>query len=145
MRWIAFSILTFFAIMGGAFAQSAVSISDANTRRVFSSALVPVKSTSLENGHVLKTGAGALISINVAIGATAGWVAILDAAAVPSNGAVAPIWCQAVTSNGTVGSLNWSWGLTPVSFATGATVLFGTGGCLTFTGSATAFFSAQIL
>lgn len=105
----------------------------------------PVASTAAENGKVLKASAGAIVHLAVAIGATSGYLALIDATAVPSNGAITPKWCQPVPSNGTLGGGSWSWGQTPLYFTTGITALFGTASCVSFTGSTTAVISAGVL
>ncbi len=85
---------------------------------------------------------GALVSATIKIGATSGYLMIFDAAALPSNGTVAPKFCLPVTSNATNGmaSISWNW---PAGFTTGIVLAFSTTGCDSLTASATAKFMAQ--
>ena len=103
-----------------------------------------VESTAVESGRVLKNAPGAIEHLTVTIGATSGWVALLDAVAVPSNGSVTPKWCARIPSDGAGGTILVSWGLAPRKFSTGIVAVFGTGGCYTFTGSSPASFFATV-
>lgn len=105
--------------------------------------VAPVNNTVAANGLVLKATPGNLYSLAVKTGATTGYVILIDATAVPSNGAVTYKWCKPVLSNGTLGGDDWRWD-PPLVFATGITALFSTDtSCAVFTGSATAQFSGQ--
>lgn len=96
-------------------------------------------STAAESNRVLKASAGNLYDLKVTIGATTGWVMLFDATALPSNGAVTPVWCEYVLSTGTAGGIAVAFP-TPMPFATGITAGFSSTGCYTLTASATAAF-----
>lgn len=74
-------------------------------------------------------------------GASAGYVMIFDATAVPANGTVTPALCYEIPANTTLGA---SWGNIPASFTNGIVFVFSTTGCFTKTISSTAFFSVQV-
>lgn len=95
--------------------------------------------TAAASNLVLKSGAGNLYDLTVTVGATSGYVMLFDATALPSNGAVTPVWCGVVTSNGTNGGISAAWP-SPKRFGTGITAGFSTTGCFTLTASATANF-----
>lgn len=92
-----------------------------------------------------------LESLTVNNGASAGKVLVLDAAALPSNGAVASctssatarpcvMWCYPLAATSGVFQ-QWN---SPLRFTTGIIAAFSTGAdCSTFTASATANFSGQ--
>jgi hypothetical protein len=109
-------------------------------------ALVPIPSTALETSHVFCTSACSLYGFSVQIGATSGWVYLLNTTSDPGNGTVAPmITPYPVTSNGTSGFLAVSFGNSPMRATAGLTIVFSTTCCFTETQSATAFFGAQKL
>ncbi len=83
-----------------------------------------------------------LSSMTVKIGATSGYVMLLDAAVLPSNGAVTPKWCWRTLSDGTAGAVAVQWS-PPLLATTGLTAAFSTTGCDTLTASATAKFMGQ--
>jgi len=85
-----------------------------------------------------------LYSVTVKIGATSGYVLLLDAAALPANGAVDSKWCWPVNSDGTKGGVAARWAH-PIPLSVGATVAFSTTGCDSLTASATAKIMGQAL
>lgn len=86
-----------------------------------------------------------LLSLSVKIGATSGYVMVLDGAALPSDGAVSPVWCSArIVSDGTSGAVSVEWAH-PLRMTNGITIAFSTTGCDTLTASATAKFMGQAL
>lgn len=109
--------------------------------------ITPVSSTAIESSRVLCSAPCNLNTLTVTIGATSGWVMLLDAIAAPVDGAVAPIWWFPITSNGTSGGLAASWApgqlLRPAN--NGLVAVFSTTGPFTKTASATAAFSAGVM
>lgn len=95
--------------------------------------------TAAASNLVLKASAGNLYDLDVVVGATSGYLLLFDATALPSNGAVTPVFCDRVNSDGTAGGAKYAWPM-PFSFATGITAGFSTTGCFTLTASATASF-----
>lgn len=90
---------------------------------------------------VLKAAAGVLYGFQVTTGASAGYVMVFDATSAPADGAVTPVKCYSVPATTTMAA---SWGSSPLTFATGITVVFSTGAnCFTKTASATAFISGE--
>lgn len=110
-----------------------------------SAAIAPSATQAAASNSVLKASAGNLFSLSVTIGATAGWVMVFDAIALPSNGATTSTlkWCWPVNSDGTKGGIDKAW-TTPISFATGITVGFSSTACNSLTASSTAFFYASV-
>lgn len=107
------------------------------------SASVPVVSSATESSHALKGSAGSLSQLTVSIGATSGWVLVIDEAAVGANGAVAPKWWWPITSNGTNGAMAVTFN-PALSFGNGIVAAFSTTGPFTQTLSATAAFSGTV-
>ena len=107
----------------------------------------PQASAAAEASHVFGVASAlqnvVLYSMTVTIGATSGYLLIFDAATAPADGAVTPKYCYPVTSSGTNGSASATW-LNGALFTTGVVAVFSTTGCFSKTGSATAFFSAQV-
>lgn len=99
-------------------------------------------SPAAESGRVLKATGGNLFSFSVTNGATAGYVMVINAAAVPANGAVTPVICLQLPANTSVG-VQWD-ARNPLSLNTGIVLVYSTTGCFTKTASATAFFAGQI-
>lgn len=99
-----------------------------------------VPSPAVESGRVLKAAPGKLFSLNVTSGASAGWILLMDANAIPGAGPVLPVWWSQIPANTTQ---NISWGDIPLILNTGITVLFSTSGPFTYTASNTAVFSSQ--
>ncbi len=108
-------------------------------------ALVPVHSSANEDNHLLKASPGRLYQLSVSNAtSTAGFIMVLDAAAVPSTGTVAPILCRALPASGTVvidfiptPAAQFTSGI--VAVASSASV------CTTWTtGTITAFFDAML-
>ena len=83
--------------------------------------------------------------------AAARWLMIFDAAAVPSNGAVTPEWCQPLLNSGSTADLGtcFYWGLVPVWNRNGIVTVVSTNsaGCSTLTadGSNDWFSGVQVL
>lgn len=104
----------------------------------------PITSTpsaAAEGSHVFKTSAGALYSILVTSGGSAGYVLLFNSTTAPADGAVTPNRCFVLAANSTLTATMQY----PMAFGTGITAVFSTTGCFTKTVSATAFFSAQFL
>ena len=94
----------------------------------------------------------ALLSLTVKAAASAGFAMVLDAAALPANGALGTcgstaatrpcvMWCAPVAANGFVFQ-QWS---SPLAFTTGVLVAFSTTGCTNLTASNTALIFGQAL
>lgn len=92
-----------------------------------------------------------LYSLTVVSGAASGRVIVFDAAALPSDGAVAActssattrpcvMWCRPLSANDAM-SVQW---MSPMRFTTGIIAAFSTGAnCATLTASTTAMFQGQ--
>lgn len=105
------------------------------------SGVAPVSSTVAEGGRIIKAGAGNLYGLNVASGATAGVVQVLNSATIPADGAVTPIKCYYLAANS---SLDLNLRAAPVYASTGVVVVFSSGtSCFTKAASATAFISGD--
>lgn len=99
-------------------------------------------SAQAEDAHLLSNAAAALLSISVAIGATSGWLLLIDAATVPSDGAVAPgtlAYAVYVPSSGTEGGYEREFAR-PLQFTNGIVAAFSTTGPFVKTGSPASFF-----
>lgn len=107
-------------------------------------ALTTVASSALEASHILKGSQGNLYYLTVDIGAASGYLLLFDAAAVPADGAVLPVYAIPIASNGTLGYLTLDWTMPPVHFANGIVAVFSSTGPFTKTGSATAAFFAGV-
>lgn len=95
--------------------------------------VTPVYSSVAESCHVLKNVAGALYSTSGYAG-QAEWIMVLNLAAAPSNGAVAPVaWAYAPQA----GSWSINYGSFPAYFAAGITVCASSTGPLTLTAIST--------
>lgn len=130
----ALSALLFTA--GLALAQQAVIVSPTGGA---GSGITPVASAAASGGEVIKATPGNLYGVNVASGASAGFVMLIDAVAVPADGAVAPKKCWHVAANATI---DHKW-VVPIRFNAGIVVVFSTTGCYSKTASATAFISGD--
>jgi hypothetical protein len=106
-------------------------------------AVAPVVSTATESSHILKGAAGALGQLTVTIGATSGWVLVIDEVAIAANGATVPKWWWPITSNGTNGALSVMFS-PALTFVNGIVAAFSTTGPFTQTLSATAAFSGTV-
>lgn len=106
--------------------------------------IAPAGTQSAASNQVLCSAACNVYSVTVTIGATAGWVMLFDATALPSNGATGAsmVWCYPVNSDGTKGGIDVE-RARPWVMATGAVVGFSSTACNSLTASATAFFSGQ--
>lgn len=120
-----------------AYAQTAVVV---NPSGGAGTGVTPVAAAAVSGGVVLKATPGNLYGINVASGASAGFVLLIDAAAVPADGAVTPKKCWHVAANATI-DRQWT---VPVRFGTGIVAVFSTTGCFSKTISATAFISGDV-
>lgn len=91
-----------------------------------------------------------LASLTAVVGASAGFLMVLDAASLPANGAIASctnaaatrpciMWCMPVAANG---SADRQWN-SPMSFTTGVLAVYSTTGCASITASATAQFFGE--
>lgn len=106
-------------------------------------AIAPVESSAAESSHVLKSSGGNLYNLQVATGATAGWLMLFDATSAPADGAVTPIKCFGeIPASSTVG-ISWPLG-SPPTFVNGIVAVFSSTGCFAKTASATAFFSGEV-
>jgi hypothetical protein len=92
-------------------------------------------------GRVVRVGTTNLAGLNVVTGASAGYVMLFDAAAVPADGPVTPVRCMPVAANTGI-DLNFRGA--PLRFDTGLVAVFSTTGCFTKTGSATAFIAGDV-
>ncbi len=105
-------------------------------------AAVPNAATTVAAGSlVLKASAGNLYDINVAAGASAGFIMLFNATSAPADGTVTPAWVMAIAANA---SLSYSWPMGK-RFSTGCVMVFSTTGPFTKTISATAFLSGGIV
>lgn len=125
-------------VLDGSGAPQPVKIGTTNLPTV-ARAVAPVASTALEASHVICAAACTLYSGQITTGGTAGFLLIFDATSAPSDGAVTPKKCVTVAANTSVGMA----AVTPLSFTTGAVVVFSSTGCFTKTASATAYFSFE--
>lgn len=102
--------------------------------------LVPVVSSAVETGHVIKASAGTLYGFNVTTGATAGNILVFNSTTVPAAGAVTPVKCYTVAANSTL-----EMGFTPpIYLGTGISIAFSSAAsCFTKTDSSTAFISGD--
>lgn len=85
-------------------------------------AITPVVTTVAANSLVIKASAGSLFSVYATglTGGSTGWLLVLNLAAKPADGAVAPL--IAIPFSGGVASASYA-GLPPAAFATGITVV----------------------
>jgi hypothetical protein len=97
--------------------------------------------SAVSAGQVLRAGTTNLAGLNVVSGASAGYVMLFDAAAVPADGAVVPLRCMPIAANT---GLDLNFRGSPLRFDAGAVIVFSTTGCFTKTGSATAFLAGDV-
>lgn len=116
-------------LTGGASAPSALA----------SDAIVPVATAAAAGSLVIKASAGNLYSVQVATGATAGYLLLFNATAAPADGAVTPVKAYSIAATS---SLDVKFD-PPLRFSTGITAVFSTTGPFIKTISATAFISAE--
>jgi len=103
--------------------------------------VAPVASSAASGGVVVKASAGNLYGLNVATGATAGVVQVLNATAIPADGTIAPAKCYYLAANQ---SLDLNLRAAPLYLSTGVVVVFSSGSsCFTKAASATAFISGD--
>lgn len=98
--------------------------------------------TAASSALVVKSQGASLYDVNIVSGAAAGYLLVIDAAAVPADGAVTPALCLPVAANTGI-DLNMR--AEPVRFVTGVVIVFSTTGCFVKTASATAFISASAM
>lgn len=126
-------------ISGGSVTVTSGSISLAPASAA-GNAIVPVVSTAVETGHVIKASAGNLYGFSVTTGAVAGRVLVHNSTTVPGSGAVTPVDCFIVAANSTV-AMDYE---IPLRLGTGISLSFSTATtCFTQTDSATAYFSGR--
>lgn len=101
----------------------------------------PKAAPAVSSGVVVRTGVTVLAGMNVTTGATAGYVMVFDATAVPADGAVAPVRCLPVAANTGI-DINFRG--SPLKFDLGAVIVFSSTGCYTKTASATAFIAGDL-
>lgn len=101
----------------------------------------PVRSSTTESSHVLKSSAGTLFGLSVTSSA-AGYILIYNATTAPADGAVTPVACYYLASG--PGTLGIAFTPFPLNMSTGITAVFSSTGCFTQTSSSTAFFSGQV-
>ncbi len=107
--------------------------------------ITPVVSASAENNHVLKASAGELYSVSATnLTATSGFLAILNLAAAPVDGAILPLACAPLPANGNA-SISYG-GQPPAAYSAGiVAVVTSASTCFTkTTGVITAFISGNV-
>lgn len=100
------------------------------------SGLQPQACTALCSSLVLKAAPGSFYAVNADVGTTAGKLVLIDSATVPASGAaITPVVCGNAPASNTA-SIGTNGG--PADrMQNGIVVLFTTGGCFTYTPSAT--------
>jgi hypothetical protein len=101
--------------------------------------VTPTVTATASGSLVVKASAGDLYAISATAGASAGFLLVGNAAAVPADGAVTPIECIPMAANGYV---SVSYNAIPEFFTVGIWAAFSTTGCFTKTLSATTFIHA---
>jgi hypothetical protein len=105
-------------------------------------AIAPVKSTALEASHVLKNAPGDLVTFHAYNSGSAQYLLLIDAAAVPANGAVTLLYPPIKVNADSNISLVFS---VPLHAANGVVVCNSSTGSFTKTiGSADCIFMAQV-
>lgn len=102
--------------------------------------VTPVTTSAVASNLVVCAAACNVYGFNVTVGASAGYVLLINATSAPADGAVTPIWCIPVAANS---GIDVSWRQAPRKMTTGATLIFSTTGCFTKTASATAFMTGD--
>jgi len=103
--------------------------------------IVPGKHAALNSGILLRASAGNLYGIEASTTGVAGYLLVLNAAAVPGGGPVVPVAHCYIAAFGTCG-LNYN---PPLALNVGVVALFSSATTpFTFTPSATAAFVAQV-
>jgi hypothetical protein len=102
--------------------------------------IVPIVSAVAESSHLIKAAPGALYSLYVTTGATAGYVMTFNADTVPPDGTVTPVECVVAPADSTV---SISFDGPPDIYSIGIVAVFSSTGCFTKTASPTAFFKAR--
>lgn len=108
------------------------------------SSVLPVSAatSAAASNLVLFSGAGALYSVNITTGGSAGYLMLFNATSAPADGAVTPAYCLPIAANT---GIETQWRALPRRFGTGATAVFSTTGCFTKTASATAFIAGEYI
>lgn len=101
--------------------------------------VTPLASPAVSAGWVAASNTTNAYHLSVTSGASAGYLLVFDAIAIPADGAVTPKLCRAVAANATLSTTFSS----PAAFRNGIVMVFSTTGCYTKTASATAFFEAS--
>src|SRR5262245_8192696 len=81
-------------------AENALKVADTPTASA-ATGIIPVVSTSLETGHVIKAAAGNLYGFEVTTTSASGIVLVFNSTTVPAAGAVTPIASYQVAANST--------------------------------------------
>lgn len=130
-------------------ANQALEISALNTiinQAVPACSGTPVVSSASEGTHILKASAGSLCAVYAQnLTSTPGFLAILNSATVPADGAITPLACVQIPANGTA-SLNFGLGSNSI-YSSGITaILTSAATCFTkTTGSLSGFIAGQVL
>ena len=107
-----------------------------------SAALTPNAANAVSSGLLLKGSAGNLHRLNCVSGGTAGYVMVLDLAALPgADGTVAPKFVMPINPNTGISELFDP----PLRFANGIALMFSSTGPYALTRSATAFLSGECI
>lgn len=101
--------------------------------------VAPVSSPSVSGGWVAASSATNAYRLSVTSGASAGYLMVFDATAVPADGAVVPKFCRPLAAGASVSMVFTS----PASFRNGIVMVFSTTGCYAKAISNTAFFEAS--
>lgn len=138
----AFIIAALCLISAAASAQSGGALAPTSNAVI---GIVPVTSASAEASHIIKAAPGNLYSVYVTnSSATAGFILVLNAITVPSDGAVVPLDCVPIAGTSTSG-INYAPG-PPKVYNVGIVVVISSGAnCFTKTtsGGVTGFISAS--
>lgn len=95
---------------------------------------------AVAGGYVLSSTSAYLTGYNVTSGASAGYVMLFDATAVPADGAVTPARCLPLAAST---GLERDYRAGPLWFKNGVVIVFSTTGCFTKTASATAYIAGD--
>ena len=118
----------------------------ANGAISYATQLTPIVSASSETSHVLKAGPGNVFTVSAAnMGGSSGFLVLLNATSVPSDGAIAPLACAALAANGNA-VIAYAPG-PPAAYSVGIVAVITTGAtCFTkTTGAATGFISGLVM
>lgn len=126
-------------IVGAAIAGTGTQAVAYAPNSVAGGAVSRVFTTTAQSGLVIKASAGNLYGYNIVTGATAGYLMIFDAVAVPADGTVTPKLCIPIAANTGIQTDRDI----PLRFTTGISICFSTTGPFTKTASATAFLAGD--